>query len=172
MFDFLGFKKQLGDVRAQVVRLNDSIKNKREEIDGLRNSPPPIDDIIALLCGDGGVVDRNAADYDAALSFTVNRLCRHPLDPMRANGIGILTAAPPNMSTSFKSIEAVLLALFRDEVKSALIKRIKAMPWPNGVGPRIADRPALIEKAERELAALEKGMANLREQIAQSGIII
>lgn len=172
MFDFLGLKKQLSDAGAQVDRLNDTIKNKRAEIDDLRNLPPPRDDIVALLCGDGGVVDRNAADYDAALSFTVTRLCRHPLDPMRANGIGIFTAAKPNSAPSFNSIEAVLLSLFRDEVKSALVKRVKAMPWPDVIGPRIADRPALIEKAERELAEMEKGLANFREQIAQVGIII
>lgn len=172
MFDFLSFNKQVTNVRNQKDGLVNQIKNKRAEIDALRSSPPPKADVVDLLCGDEhGVVDRGAANYDAAWEFNILRLCRHPLNPERVHGIGIFTAAPPNAAPSIASIEAVLLALFRDEVKAALRKRIEAMPWPNA-GPSIKERPALIEKAEYALAALEKDLVELQRQAAEAGVLI
>lgn len=171
MFDFLSFNKQVTSVRSQKDGLINQIKNKRAEIDALRNSPPPEADIVSLLCGDGGVVDRLAANFDAAWEFNLLRLCRHPLNPERVHGIGIFTAAPPNLAPSIATIEAVLLALFRDEVKAALRKRIEAMPWPDA-GPSIKQRPALIEKATRELSALEKDLVELQRQAAEAGVLI
>lgn len=171
MFDFLSFNKQVASVRSQKDGLINQVKNKRAEIDALRNSPPPKADVVSLLCGDGGVVDRLAANFDAAWEFNIHRLCRHPLNPERVNGVGIFTAAPPNAAPSITSIEAVLLALFCDEVKAALRKRIEAMPWPNA-GPSIKERPALIEKAEHALAALEKDLVELQRQAAEAGVLI
>lgn len=169
MFDFLNFKKQVGSIKAQIDGLNDAIEGKKKELHHLRTSAPQKADVIAHF---DVVIDRLGADYDAIFKFSVNRLSGDPLDFNKVDGIAILAAAPIHGAATIKTMEAAILAMFGDEIKIAMRKRIDALPWANDAGPRIAERPALIEKAERELSKLERDMADLRKQTTDAGIII
>lgn len=169
MFDFLGFNKQLSDVRAQIDKQAAAINAKKENLKRLRTSPPQKEDVIAHF---DAAIDRQADNYDTALQFSVDRLSGDPLHFDKVDGIRVLSAVPPMHQPSLFTMEDAILALFREDIKTSLRKRIESMPWAGDAGPRIADRPALIEKVERELAVLEKVMAELRNQVAQAGIII
>ena len=169
MFDFLSFKNQVTGVRRQMDDLCNQVKNKQAELVHLRTSPPQKADVIAHF---EAVINRLAARHDAALKFSIDRLSGDPLNFENTHGIGILTATQPHAAPSLQSVEVALLALFREDVKASLRKRVEAMPWAADTGPRIAERPALIEKVERDLAALDKDLAELRHQAAEGGVLI
>jgi hypothetical protein len=169
MFDFLSFKKQVGSVRARVDELSNAIDEKRGEIKRLQTASPQKADVVAYF---DEVIDRLAAGYDAALQFSVERLSDDPLNFNNANGIGILTAAQALHQPSLHTMEAAIISLFRDDVKASLRKRVEAMVWPAESGPPITERPAMIEKAKRDLDALLKDQADLRQQAASAGITI
>lgn len=171
MFDF-NLKKMLGDVRDLVAAKNNAVENKRKELHRLNNAALSRSDVINILCGVGGVLDRSADAYDGVLNFTINRLCGNPLNTEKEDGIAVIAAAPPGAAPSIKTVESAILCLLRDEIKASLRKRIEAMPWPSEAGPPIADRPALIKKAEGELVKLEKELADLRSEAAAAGITI
>lgn len=169
MFDFMSFKKQVGSIKAQVDGLNGAIEGKKKELHHLRRSMPPKADFIAHF---DSVSDLQAATYDDTLKFAIERLAGDPLNLDKTDGIGVLTAALPGVVASPKTMQAALLALLGDEIKKSLRKRIEVLPWPKDVGPPVAERPALIKKVECELAALEKDLAELHNQVAQAGIVI
>jgi hypothetical protein len=168
MLDF-NLKKLLTNVRDSVAAKHNAINVATDKRKHLCTSMPPKIDVIEFF---DGRVDQLAASYDAALKFSIDRLAGDPLNFSKTDGIGILSAYPPGSRASLESFEAAYLALHGDEVKRALRARIEAMPWPTPVGPRIADRPALIEKADRELAELGKDLADLRREAAESGVIL
>lgn len=172
MFDFLGFKKQVGGVRAQVDKLIAAIEDKRAELKRLRALPPQQADVLEFF---DAAIDRRAANFAAALQHSVGYLASDPehLNVQTHKGNDkILSVALPNQQPTIFSLEDALLAFFQEEIKTTLRKRIEAMPWAHDAGPRIADRPALIEKAERELEALEKDLATLRREAVEAGITI
>lgn len=169
MFDFLNFKNQLAQIKDQVSGLEERVKNKRDELHRLRTSPPQKSDVIAHF---DMLIDRLAGKYDKALKFSVDLISGSPLNLDSVSSLGVLTAVPQNVAATVHSVEAALLALFHDDIKTSLRKRIEAMPWAKDAGPRIAERPALIEKAERELAKLETELAETRSEAAAAGITI
>jgi hypothetical protein len=168
MFNF-NLKKLLTDVRDLVAAKNTALNVARAKRDHLRTSIPPKADFIDYH---ERLLDRLAANYDTLLQFSIDRLAGDPLNFEKTHGIGILAISPPGGAPSLQSFEAAVAALFHDDIKTALRNRIEALPWPTDVGPRIADRPALIEKAESEIAALEKDLADLRREASESGISI
>lgn len=134
----------------------------------LETAPPPKSDVVAYLCAE---LDRMAGGYDQALQFTVDRLSGDPLNFSKVNGIHVFLAAPQGCAPSLQTFEAAIVAIFRDEIKAALRKRIEAMRWPEA-GPPVAERPAMIEEAAHELAGLDKDLADFRREAANAGVII
>ncbi|HAF45928.1 MAG TPA: hypothetical protein DCK83_13635 [Gallionellaceae bacterium] len=169
MFDFLSFKKSVQAVQAHVGEVTANVAKKKQELEFLRTAPMSKPDLIEHFAG---LIDKRAADYDVALQFAVNRVACRPLNAGVVDGVKIICAAPTNVAPSFESIENSMMALFGEEIKTAINKRINALPNDKKSGPRISERPAMIEKAERELAALEKELDALRTQAAQAGITL
>lgn len=169
MFDFLNFKSQLAQIKDQVSELEGRVKDKRDELHWLRTSAPQKIDVIAHF---DMLIDRLAANYDKALKFSVDLMSGSPLNLDGVSSLGVLTAVPQGAAATVHSVEAALLALFRDDIRASLRKRIEALPWATDAGPRISERPALIEKAKRELAKLETELAETRSEAAAAGITI
>lgn len=169
MLNFSSVKKLLADIKGHGVGLESQVARTRDDVKRLHTSPPQKADVIAHF---DAVIDRLAAPYDAAFKFSIDRLFGDPLNFEGINSFGILTAASPRQPASFQSVEAALLAIFRDDIKAAIRKRVEAMPWPADAGPLIAERPALIKKSELTLAALEKELADLRRQASESGVTL
>lgn len=172
MFDFLNFKKQVGGIRAQLDSLDKAIETTRNELRYLNTAPLPCVDVVDHFCSAGGLIDKLAGDYDAALENTLSRLFRSPSSLEKADGVGVITAAPTGVQSSPKTMEAAILFLFRDEIKKTFRAKIESMPWPKNAGPRISERPELIRKTESELSALEKELDTLRCELAASKVII
>ncbi len=173
MFDtlFSGFSKQLNDLRGQVSRLVAAIASKEAEITHLRTSPPPKADILDAL----GVVGA-ARGESARLLFekSLQETQRRPLsllDPGSLAKIRILTAAEPGTSPGFFGLECWLWAVFGAHLEAGVRRLIEDAPWPEA-GPPVAERPAMIAKAEKELIGLKAQLESLREQAAAAGIIL
>jgi len=158
MFDLSIFKKHVKSGVEQVADLNNQIKGKQAELDFLRTSHPQRSDVINYF---NDLIDRKADEYDAALQSSIGHLAAHPFDFSHVYGMGVISAVSFG-APSIQSVEIAILALFRDDIKTALRKRIEARPWPQDAGPIMADRPAMIEKAEGELADLKKVRDELR----------
>lgn len=169
MFDFLKFKTQVAGVRSQLTSLDIQVKSKQAELECLYTSPPQKIDVIEHF---EVLIDRGASSYDAGFKFAIDRLSDDPLNFSKTDGISLLTAPPPNNAPSLKTFEAAILALFRDEIKAEMRKRIEAMPWASDAGPLLADRPALIKTAELDLAKLKNTQADLKRQASEAGIVI
>ncbi|MFA6901461.1 MAG: hypothetical protein WC236_00090 [Gallionellaceae bacterium] len=169
MFDFLNIKKLLGDVVSQRDALLKDIQAEQDEAKNLTTAPLQKADVIAYY---DYLVDQLGGKYDAAFQFSLDRLHDDPVHIENTSGITVLTAACINAAATVHSVESALLSIFRDEIKASLRKRIEAMPWPKNVGPLIADRSALLEKSKKKLAGLEKDLAELRRQAAESGVSV
>lgn len=173
MFDFMklipSMEKGIADLKSGISSLDESIKKEEEMLVWLNKSACPKEDMYTTI---DKVISAGAAQHDAILLFTMQRLLDDPLHPENVHGIGVFTAPAPGESTSFKSIEAVLLGLFETEVKAAMRRRIDAMPWPSEVGPSLAKRPAMIAKVEANLLKLKKDRENFRIMAAKAGISI
>ena len=159
----------LGGVRSTVSDLAAQIRAAQARIEHLKKSPPPRSDVVAYF---EKLVDEKASEYDKAMEFTVQRLSDDPLRMAANDGIGILTAVRVGAPASFQSVEIAILAMFADYIKAAVRKRIEATPWPGEPGQPVADRPALIAKAEAELKELEAQLDNLRNEAAAAGITL
>lgn len=167
MLDFLNIRKLLGDVVSQRDALLKDIQAEQEESKRLQAAPLQKADVVDYF---DMLIDQAGGKYDVALHFSIDRLFHDPMHVENTNGIAVLAAAGPGSAATVQSVESALLALFGEEIKASLRKRIDAMPWPNNVGPLIADRPALLEKSQKKLASLEKELDELRRQAVQSGV--
>jgi len=161
--------KTLFGVRKTVTEIGAQIKAAQARIEYLKKAPPPRSDVAVYF---EKLVDEKASEYDKAMEFTVQRLSDDPLRMAANDGIGILTAVRVGAPASFQSVEIAILAMFGEDIKTAVRKRIEATPWPGEPGPPVADRPALIAKAERELTELEAQLDNLRHEAAAAGITL
>jgi hypothetical protein len=166
MFDF---KSLLSDVRNAYKQKNDQIKEIQDQILFLKTSPPPRADLINYF---ENRVDQLAKGFDTSFAFSVELLMRSPLQMNNVTHIGIITAAGQGQNHSPQSIEAAILAIFADDVKDALRKRLTAMSWPGNTGPSLAQRPALIAQYEKELTTLIAQRDKLRHEAASSGITL
>ncbi len=167
MFDFLGFKKTVSEVRRQVDLLGKRIQEKRDEISHLHAAPLQATDLEALF---DKVIDDRSAEYDRAFEFAVSRMSGAPGAGSRLNGINVITAGPPGVSPTLYTVESSICALLGAELKASIRHRINNMPQTEKAGPLLKDRPGLIEKAERALAALESDLVDLRGQASEAGI--
>jgi len=162
MFDF---KKILGGVRAALDDKNRKIAEKERELNALKSLPLPNEDIIAHL---EKVIDKRAAQFGQAWDATIELLKRDPLGMDNIHHLGIITATPPGVSPSVLTMEVAILALFAEDIKAAIRKRVKTVP--GGTGPSLAERSALIEKATSNLANLISERDELRREAAENGI--
>lgn len=170
MFDFLTIKKPLDELASRHGDMQKSIQAKREGLTHLRTSSAPMIDVIDHL---NKLIDEAAGEYDSALQGVISRLNDDPANFENTHGVSVLNVPPhPGAAPTVRSFESALLALFRDDIKAALRKRIEALPQPKDVGPRVADRPALIAKCQQELAGLEKDLSEFRRKAAESGVSI
>lgn len=161
--------KGLFGVRNTVAEIGAQIKAAQARIQYLKNSPPPPSDVVAYF---EKLVDAKAAQYNQAFAFTLDRLARDPLRMEANDGIGVFTAVGVGLPASFQSVEVAILAVFGEDVKAAIRKRIGAARWPGEPGPPVAERPALIAKAEAELKELEGQLNKLRSEAAAAGITL
>jgi len=161
--------KTLFGVRKTVTEIGAQIKAAQARIEHLKKSPPPRSDLIAYF---EKLVDEKASEYDKAFEFTTQRLAHDPLRMAANNGIGIMTAVRVGTPPTFQSLEVAILSIFGADIKTAIRKRLTTMPWPGEPGPPVADRPALIAKAEAELTELEAQLDNLRSEAAAAGITL
>lgn len=170
MFDFKIFKKQIGDLRAQVTELDSRIEAKTNEIEHLTKAPLGKDCVIAFF---SSIIDRRGSEYDKAITSAAGMVSRspHKLELLNRD-IGVLIAAAQNANADVRSMESALLALLGDSIKKALVERIEAMPWPADCGPPLGQRSALIEKAEHELAALIASREEMRSAAASAGLLV
>ena len=161
--------KTLFGVRKTVTEIGAQIKAAQARIEHLKKSPPPRSDLIAFF---EKLADQKAGEYGNALEFTIQRLTGDPLRMQTCDSIGILTAVRPGTPPTFQSLEVAILSMFGADIKTAIKKRIETMPWPGEPGPPVADRVALIAKAERELKELEAQLDNLCNEAAAAGITL
>lgn len=169
MFDFSNFKKQISGLGDTKTALENKIEETQKEITRLKTSPPQRADVIEYY---ERLIARRAAEFDTALLFSVNRLFSDPMHMDKNTGMSIVAAAPMGITPSVHTVDAAIMALFGTVVLDAIKKRINEMPWTVAPGPRLADRPALIEKAEAELKKLEEQLTELRHEAATAGVII
>lgn len=175
MFDmsfFKSFNKQVGDLRSQVDQLTKAIADKQGEINYLRTAPAPKSDVLAAL---GTVFDARAESARAMITKSMEQWHKRPLALADGTQIGqrlhVLNAAAPGYAPTSFSMECALLAVIGQQIEAGVSKMIDEMPWP-ACGPAIAARPAMIEKAERELDELTKQLDELRRQTADAGLLI
>jgi hypothetical protein len=161
--------KTLFGVRKTVTEIGAQIKAAQARIEHLKKSPPPRSDLIAFF---EKLADQKANEYDKAFEFAMTRLVHDPLRMEACDSIGILTAVRVGTPPTFQSLEVAILSIFGEDIKTAIRKRLTTMPWPGEPGPPVADRPALIAKAERELKELEAQLTQLRSEAAAAGITL
>lgn len=172
MFDFNIFSKQIGDLRGQVNQLTEQIDAKQRELDHLRNSPPPKSDVEEAMKFIFGV------RADAAANQIRNSFMQWQARPMSLNDpervaghFHVLNAVSPGVAPTPITLEHALLALLGPELEKGAVRILNRMKWPDA-GPPIAERPALIEKAEQELIQLNETLETIRKQAANAGLLI
>jgi hypothetical protein len=138
--------------------LEANIQAVKDEKNLLQTAPLHKADVIEYY---DNLIDQAAGQFDAGLQCSINRLSHDPMHLENTHGVKVITN-PLGNGPLVGDVEIALLALFRDDIKASLRKRIEALP----------ERNVLLEKAEKKLAGLEKELAELRLQAAKHGVLI
>ncbi|MBI2278303.1 MAG: hypothetical protein HYU74_13210 [Dechloromonas sp.] len=172
MFDFRIFSKQIGDLRGQVNQLTEQIDAKQRELDHLRNSPPPKSDVLEAMQFIFQVRADAAAKHICASFAQWQSRPMSLTDPERVAGhFHVMNAVSQGSAPTPTTLEHALLALLGQELEKGAARILNRMNWPEA-GPPIADRPALIERAEQELIQLNETLETIRKQAATAGLLI
>lgn len=172
LFDFSGFGRQVADLKNTVADLDAKIAAILSEIDRLRTAPPSRDDLKEAL---DLAIGARALQGHKLIAAGLHPLANKPMRLAEPGGIGqiaILGACGPGAEPTAFSLESCITALLGDQIKGAVSKMIDGMEWPADAGPPVAERQALIEKAEHRLAQLTAERETMRRQAADAGLLI
>lgn len=171
MFSFDTFTRQLGDLRSQIEKITDAIADREAQIKFLQTSPPPKEDVLAAC---ELVFAARAESAVMQIEKAIAEWHRRPLALADGSAIAAMRLVnavnPGNAPTPF-TLECSLFALIGEPLRAGVRKLIDGMDWPTP-GPAIADRPALIAAAEKDLADLRRQLADMREKAADAGVIL
>lgn len=174
MFDvkfFNEFTGQIGNLRKQVDKLTEAIAAKEAAIVHLKTSPPPKEDVLAAV---NMVFAARAESARMMLEKSIGEWHRRPLalaDGAAIAKMRLLNAVEPDRAPTPFTLECGLLAMIGEPIMAGARRLINEMEWP-APGPAIADRPALIAAAEKDLVNLKSQLADLREKASDAGVIL
>lgn len=171
MFDFSIFKKNIEVLTETIKELEEKILKKRNEIEFLKTSPPPKNDLSDYLCR---CIDKGAETYEKSFSRMLPHFQSNPLIMNQDIGhtellaLRIINATEAGAANP-DSIQTAIFALFGPQLKESIRSYIDKLPIEKN-GPAVKERPALIAKAENELSKLTKEITDLKESIANLNI--
>lgn len=172
MFDFNIFSKQVSDLRGQVNKIEEQIKEKKAEIHFLRTSPPPKSDLKNAIYGVFEVrADAAKTLIEESLEQWKDRALALGDEVRVAKGMHILNAQKPGVAPTPFSLECALHAIIGPQIKEGVARLIDELDWP-AAGPALKERKALIAKAEGELEKLEAQLEEMRQSAASSGLLV
>lgn len=170
---FFPSEGRLSGLKSDLASVEKSISQEQAELERLRKSPPPLDDIRQLLAN---VVSSRAAKGRALLAESLRFLQTHPLEVAGDHRnieprVSILTATRPDQAANPQSVEVAVCALLEHEILAGVQRFLDQVDWPES-GPPIADRQKLIAEAERRLAKASEAREELRRSAASAGVLI
>lgn len=171
LFDFSGFGRQVADLKNTVADLDAKITDTNAEITRLRTAPPSRDDVKVAV---DLAIGARALQGHKLISAGLRPLANKPMrlaDPDGVGQIAILGASSPGAEPTAFTLESCITALLGDQIKAAVNKLVDGLEWPDA-GPPVAERRALIEKAEHRLAQLTAERETMRRQAADAGLLI
>ncbi len=148
----------IGAARGRLEKREAALQQELLDLDEL---PLPREDFAAMMCE---CIDAQADGYTDKLSRTLmGYVGKIKMDPstVRLPFLGALGTGGDNS----KVAPDALMFFCRDAMKQAITETIAAVvEWPE-CGPARSERPALREKADAELAGVEKELSTLRAQL-------
>ncbi|PWB40140.1 MAG: hypothetical protein C3F19_11635 [Rhodocyclales bacterium] len=174
MFDFLKLKSEIASVGGKIRALraeSEKLKRRRED---LATAPVTREDVLRLMLSQ---VNEAAARYpkrlreaiDATTQCGVPSCMNHEGDPKH---VGIFTVRRhASIEPKVYDVEASLCFILQPQLKAALERAVKEMPWPDGAQP-LEGRAEAIEKLDKEIAKLEAEEKELRSEAAAAGVAI
>lgn len=159
-----GVKGNLGELREKKTKL-------AKRIEDLKTLARPRAEVTDLVCAR---IDEIAALHPARFACSLHDLIHQPMnqphpdadDEGTCSRIPVATTTGHNMAVpTAKTVERALFFLLNDQIKAGVRKAIAEMPYPDAVGPGMADRLKEISRVESELAATEAQIKLLEDEL-------
>lgn len=156
------FAKQRNDINTQLRESEAQLEKKKREREWIEEGIPPKSDVLQLYCDE--IDARTEAHTQRIIRFDLSegqvaRWTRHKkVYPILESNGGF---AFGDGKAHVNALYAVLSPLIKDYMAGA----IERAPWPDEVGPPLAERPALIKKLDAEISKLEKEIQKARDII-------
>lgn len=178
MFDFNMIRKGLGALKSELAGLERQIEDLRRQREEVEDMPLPRGDFADLIVG---AIDVAAGGFEKRLHEVV--IPRIKMDRSRiaaqghrlANellsaGVGINVGEHYPAPSGGMGLGA-LWFLLGDEIRPRLRQTILDMTdYPTEVGLPLADRPAALEKLDKEIEKLEAREAKLLAEAEKAGL--
>lgn len=164
-------RKYISGVRGNRDELREKKAKLAKRIEDLKTLARPRDEVADLVCAR---IDELAALHPARFACSLHNLIHQPMDPPQpdADDEGTCARIPVATTTGHnraaptaKTVERALFFLLNDQIKAGVRKAIAEMPYPDAVGPGMADRLKEISRAESELAATEAQIKSLEDEL-------
>lgn len=157
-----GVAQEGGALRAKLGTLERRLQD-------LQTMPLPRKEVADMVCA---MIDESAGVYLERLSVSLTHVFSNPLqnhvininhDEGSRNALVVCQAIGnnPNLVTP-KTLERSLCYLFNEQMKSGVRRAIEDMPYPDVVGPPMAERLREIEKCDRDIEIVKKQIEELR----------
>lgn len=177
MFDFLKLKNEIASIGGKVRSSRALSEKLRRQRENLATAPATKEDILRLMLEQ---VEEAAARYPERLLQAINATTAcgkaTSTDPHEGGEcfepVGVFTARRhPTVAPSVYDVQSSLCFILQPQIKEALERAIKEMPWPAGAMP-VAGRAAELERLDREIAELDAEAEELRKAAEAAGIAI
>lgn len=168
----------ISDIRNWVSGVRGNLDNLREDsqritrrIEDLKTLARPREEVADLVCAR---IDEIAGLHPARFAHSLHDLIHQPMDAPHPEAddegtrsrVPVATTTGHNMATpTAKSVERALFFLLNDQMKAGARKAIAEMPYPDAVGPKMADRLKEINRLETESAAISAKIKALEDDL-------
>lgn len=174
MIDFFAIRKTIADLGEQVRKLHDEREHLQRQREDMESLPLAKADLLTLL---DDWVDRQAASFPERLAtgcafYLRNPLAELPKSKEQGKPLAVLGATSnPADIPGVGTLESSLFFVLGGAIKQGLRPAVEAMDLGEE-GPPRAERLAMLEAIDARINALDDQERELREQAAQSGLVL
>lgn len=167
------FRRSSKDLRTQLADLERQEQALRHRRDVLQAQPAAKADIKAMLLA---WLDAMGGDYPATLQASLKQFITRPVVSIPADGRAPMlhmispvgAAMPPASNLVPGDLDRLFAALFRDQMRAALLAAVDAMQWDEG--PTLAARAAELERLDTEIRAINEQQAAFASEAMTAGL--
>ena len=174
MFDFLKLKSEIASVGGNIRALRAEVEKLKRRREDLATAPVTREDMLRLMLSQ---VNEAALRYPQRLREAIDATTRCGVPSCTSlegepKHVGVFTVRRhASVDPKIHDVEASLCFILQPQLKAALERAVKGMPWPEGAQP-LEGRVEAIEKLDKEIARLEAEEKEFRREAAAAGVAI